>query len=252
MDRHLLGIFVLPCINKLVGVDSCDFKSTIQFGCGQMLKSRKSSWLFYGAILVNLGLLFSFKYQNLLGKLDVSMGLGLFDGGSWMVPLGLSFYTFQGISYLIESKRDTLVKASFGNYVSYMLFFPKIIAGPIDKPNDFLQQDLGSTITYERFQKGFQKILYGLFKKIFIAGNIHFLLNQIEALEHPTMLEWLLSNALYPIEIFAEFSGYTDIALGCGLLFGIKLTENFKNPLTASSLTQFWRRWHISLTSWLT
>lgn len=226
-------------------------------GIGQSSIRRKRT-LLISAIIINLGFLGIFKYFNILNKFTASFGNWFdFDPSGLFIqlflPLGISYYIFQAISYQIDIYRGKLLpEQHFGHFASYLIFFPKLTAGPIERPKGFLDQLKTPGITYDDFSDGFRLLLWGFFKKMFISGNIHFLIQPI--FDDPEIhggWPMILASCLYTIQIYADFSGYTDIALGSARLFGINLSQNFNRPLLSRSLTEFWRRWHITLSNWV-
>ena len=174
---------------------------------------------------------------------------------SIIVPLGISFFTFRTISYLldidkgkIEASKDWIV---FFNYVS---FFPSVLSGPIDKAKMFVPQlEKKREYNFNQSADGFRQILWGLFKKVVIADNCSILTNSIFEDYHSLPASSLLLGAfLYAIQIYADFSGYSDMAIGISKLLGFNITKNFDFPFFSQNIAEFWRKWHISLTSWLT
>lgn len=168
----------------------------------------------------------------------------------WMMPLGLSYYTFKLISYVLDIYWGKMTpETRFINFAAYVAFFPQIVAGPIARPNDFLVQlpPLRTSV-----YQGIPRIAWGLTKKLLIAENlapaVNYIFNRVTALHGAELLAGLY---LFPLQLYADFSGLTDIAIGIGLLFGIESPENFNRPFTASSISDYWRRWHMSLTTWL-
>ena len=172
-----------------------------------------------------------------------------------IVPLGISFFTFRTISYLLDVENERIEASTnaliFFNYVS---FFPSILSGPIDKARDFIPQlEKKRDFEYETAVDGLKQILWGLFKKLVIADNCAFIVNQVftrfEVM--PSSSLWL-GMLLYFIQVYADFSGYSDMAIGVSKLLGFHVSKNFDFPIFAQSIPEYWRKWHISLTSWLT
>ena len=168
-----------------------------------------------------------------------------------VMPLGISYYTFKLISYLLEVHRGSLpAERHFVSFAAYVAFFPQIVAGPIQRPGDFfaqLSRNPGPATN------ALPRIAWGFFKKLIVADNLAPIVNLIYA-HTPGFQGFPLWAAFYlfPLQLYADFSGLTDIAIGTGRLFGITGPENFNRPFTASSVSDFWRRWHMSLTNWLT
>jgi alginate O-acetyltransferase complex protein AlgI len=219
-------------------------------------KSRK---LFLALSLAsNLGILFYFKYYNFFLE-NVSWAFGLFGSSSPLpyleviLPIGLSFHTFQAMSYTIEVYRgNQSPERHLGIYALYVLFFPQLVAGPIERPQNLLHQ-LRSTVVFSRdnLRKGLLFMAWGFFKKAVIADRLAEVADRAFggwATESSAGM-WL-GVACYSIQIYCDFSGYSDIAIGAARTMGISLMENFRNPYLSFSLTEFWRRWHISLSTW--
>lgn len=218
--------------------------------------NSKQNTRFVIGIGVNIIILAFFKYfgffQSLINDINTISGNDRLL--AIILPVGLSFFIFTVISYLIEVKRGT-VKAErhIGIFASSLLFFPKIMQGPIEKPgNIFLQFRESKKFNYEGVVSGIKQILWGYFKKIVVADRLAIYVNAVYGnFESHSGTSLLLATILYAIQIYADFSGYTDIALGSAKVLGFSLTNNFKRPLFAGSIKDFWNRWHISLSVWL-
>lgn len=171
-----------------------------------------------------------------------------------LLPIGISFYTFQLVSYLVDVFRGAKAERHAGLFALYVTFFPKLIAGPIERAKDLLPQlHREHRFDYQQTVAGLQLILWGAFKKVVVADRIAPFVQQVY--DQPQAHDGVLmafSTWLYAFQIYFDFSGYTDIALGVAAIFGYKLTQNFNRPYFATSIQDFWKRWHISLTSWLT
>lgn len=202
------------------------------------------------ALVTSFGCLAIFKYANFFLS---TVGLTL--PFSILLPVGISFYTFQTLSYVIDVYRGTVeAEPNFMYYALFVSFFPQLVAGPIERPENLLPQlKAERKFSSECLQRGGWLLLQGYFKKILIADAIAPLADSVflspETARGP---EILLAAMLFGIQIYCDFSGYSDIARGSAKLLGINLMENFKNPYGAQSIRDFWRRWHISLTSWFT
>lgn len=220
---------------------------------------RKRSLVALGIVLLVLNLI-TFKYAAFLnesargvaGAIGIGYSLPVFEA---LLPLGISFYTFQLISYLVDVTRKT-VKAErhFGLFALYVMFFPKMVAGPIERAKSLLPQ-LHEIHGFDttRVVAGLQLALWGMFKKVVVADRIAPIVAQVY--DNPGTNDGVvtvLATWLYAFQIYCDFSGYTDIALGVALILGFKLSVNFNRPYAAVSIQDFWKRWHISLTSWLT
>lgn len=211
------------------------------------------------ALVVNLGILFVFKYFDFLdASLKQLLGFGgiTYTGHAlgWLVPIGVSFYVFQIVSYCIDVYRgNTLPEKHLGIFALYVSFFPKLLSGPIERAESFLPQLRENTHwDAERLTNGLKLICWGLFKKLVVADRLAAFVNVVYAnpASHagPALA---LAVLFYSFQIYCDFSGYTDIAIGLAQMFGLNLTDNFNRPYSATSVGDFWRRWHISLSSWL-
>jgi len=171
-----------------------------------------------------------------------------------VMPLGISFYTFQLIGYLVDVHRGDRAERHFGLFSLYVLFFPKVISGPIERSRNLLPQlyDL-PTFSYPLALAGLQLMLWGAFKKVVVADRIAPFVDRVYAAPHEFEgVATAFATWLYAFQLYFDFSGYTDMALGVAMILGIKLMQNFDRPYFAVSVQDFWKRWHISLTSWLT
>lgn len=205
------------------------------------------------SILFNLGLLGFFKYSNFfIDNLNNVFGLSIHTLNV-ALPIGISFYTFQIMSYVIDLYRKEIkVQKNILNLALYISFFPQLIAGPIVKYRDIEKQLKSRTITVEKFAYGIKRFIYGLGKKVILANNLALIADLIfdsGANTITTPYAWLGIIA-YSLQIFFDFSGYSDMAIGLGSMFGFTFMENFNLPYLSSSITEFWRRWHISLSTW--
>jgi len=234
----------------------------IDYSIGVLLSKQKNHFkrkiLLGISISSNLGLLAFFKYFNFFVENFVAsfsfFGMNL-DGPSLniILPVGISFYTFQTLSYTFdiykEKLKPTLDILSFAAFVS---FFPQLVAGPIERASNFLPQFFKKrTFNYLHAVDGLRQILWGLFKKIVIANNCAVLANKIFAnYNHLSGSSLLIGAVFFAFQIYGDFSGYSDIAIGSSRLFGLNLKENFKFPYFSRDIAEFWRRWHISLSSW--
>jgi alginate O-acetyltransferase complex protein AlgI len=218
--------------------------------------TRKRQGLLWSSVALNLVFLGFFKYFNFfvdsLNALTTPLGwqMGTLN---IILPLGISFYTFVTIGYVVDIYRDTSRPAkSLLDYAIFILFFPRLVAGPIMRAREFLPQlERGVEINFSNLTEGVQIFLRGLLKKMVVADNVSIMVNQIY--QSPSVLSsstvWLGIFA-YSVQILCDFSGYTDMAHGVAKILGFKLPRNFDLPYTAQSVTEFWKRWHISLSSW--
>lgn len=210
-------------------------------------------------IVVTLGILIFFKYANFLISSTISI-INLFPGNNvndfalkLILPVGISFYTFQTLSYVIDVYKDKIEpEKNFFYYALYVSFFPQLVAGPIERPENLLPQlKAQSPINIENIQIGLKYILTGYIKKIVIADMLAVFVNPIfNNLENTNGLLVVIGTALFAVQILCDFAGYSDIAIGVAKLFNIDLMKNFNNPYRATSIKDFWNRWHISLSTW--
>jgi len=237
-----------------------------------MAKTAKDSirkWLVTLSLCVNLGMLGYFKYTNFLiasiQNLVHEMGL-FFSITSWttieptasfsiFLPVGISFFTFQSLSYIIDVYRKRITPLDhWKDYLFYVSFFPQLVAGPIVRAIDFIPQiHKNPKVTKELFGEGLFLILCGLFKKAIISDYIS--LNFVDRIFDNPMLYTGFENLMgvygYTLQIYCDFAGYSDMAIGIALLLGFRFNINFDAPYKSASITEFWRRWHISLSTWL-
>lgn len=219
---------------------------------------RKKKLLLWGSIAANLGTLFFFKYFNFFNENIAYVAHVIHWNYPVMflqiaLPLGLSFHVFQSLSYVIEVYRGKYVpERNFGVYALYVMFFPQLVAGPIERPQHLLPQfKLEHNFDASNVRRGLERMLWGFFKKLVIADQISVIINPLFAntpSDGPTLI---LMAALFTYQLYCDFSGYSDIALGSAMVFGYDLTDNFNRPFASRSIADFWRRWHISLSNWL-
>jgi D-alanyl-lipoteichoic acid acyltransferase DltB (MBOAT superfamily) len=215
------------------------------------------AWLWL-SIVNNVGLLFVFKYHDaIVGALGDAFG---FDGGvpwdahGWLLPIGISFYTFQTLSYTLDVYEGRIKPcSSLLDYLLYVSFFPQLVAGPILRASQFLPQLLVvPTFCRERFFQGVMLICLGLIKKVVIADSLGVLVvDPVYASPSPSGLDVLQSTFLYAFQIYNDFSGYSDIAIGSACLLGYRVPINFDRPFSCNNPMDFWNRWHISLSHWV-
>lgn len=233
-----------------------DYYTGLKMDEGKRENTRKF-WLWL-SIGINLGFLGFFKYFNFFADnfAELIKGLG-FQVNIWtlkiILPVGISFYTFHGLSYVLDIYfRRIKAERSFVEYAVFVSFFPLLVAGPIERATHLLPQIKKSrTFSYERAVDGMRQILWGLFKKMVIADNCAVFANQIFSNSSTSSgSELILGAIFFTFQIYGDFSGYSDIALGTAKLFGINLLRNFAFPYFSRDMAEFWRRWHISLSSW--
>lgn len=213
--------------------------------------SKQANWAIGSSVVFSIGLLGFFKYADfLIGSLNdvVGTNFGLLD---IPLPIGISFYTFQILSYTIDVYRGKVaVQRNFVALATYIALFPQLIAGPIVRYSAIAKELTHRTHSTEMFVDGVHRFVIGLAKKVLIANNIGLLWEASVASSEPTvMLAWL-GIVAFAFQIFFDFSGYSDMAIGLGRMLGFKYAENFNYPYIAQSVTEFWRRWHISLGQW--
>jgi alginate O-acetyltransferase complex protein AlgI len=208
------------------------------------------------AVVVNLGLLIVFKYSNfLVHQLNPLLSIVRVPTLALPpvhLPLGISFFTFHALSYVIDISRRKVRAGTPLDFAFYMTFFPHAIAGPIVRYGDIAQQIRQRVVTSAGFAEGVRRFIIGLAKKVLVANSVAVTADAIFALPERELnfsLSWL-GIACYTLQIYFDFSGYSDMAIGLAKLFGIDFLENFNYPYVARSLTEFWRRWHISLSTW--
>lgn len=180
--------------------------------------------------------------------------LATFVTASPLLPLGISYYTFRLISYIVDVYWEKIpAERNFVDFATYVAFFPHIVAGPIQRAGDFLEQIRSPRVNPGMMTEGLRRMLIGCFKKAVIADNLGVLVAlAYPSLPSPTASSSLLAFYIFPVQLYADFSALTDIAIGCSMLFGIRSPENFASPFSGTSISQFWRGWHMTLTKWLT
>ena len=222
---------------------------------GMQEQENKRRRVFIGGIVFLVLFLVAFKYLNFIGE-NIAVLLGWF-GVDWkgaitsvFFPLGISFYTFQALGYLIDVYwEEEEPERSLPDFTLYMLFFMKFLSGPIERAFDMLPQlKIEKHFDYDTVTYGLKLMLLGLMKKVLIADRLAPHLDSIFAsVQDASGAQLLLTGLLYPIELYADFSGYTDMAIGGAMMFGYRLSPNFNRPFVAKTITDFWRRWHMSL-----
>ncbi|NOZ46698.1 MAG: MBOAT family protein [Chlorobi bacterium] len=225
-------------------------------GLGIAKKSKKRFYLILG-VTINLLILSIFKYAGFLIETS-NAALKIFTFSPLKVPkillpIGISFYTFQAISYLIDVYReDTLVQKKFINIGLFISLFPQLIAGPIVRYHDIAEQIIHRKSTINKFSEGVIRFVLGLGKKVLIANNMAIIADHVFSLSNDrlTISSAWIGIIAYSFQIYYDFSGYSDMAIGLGKMFGFDILENFNFPYIAKSIREFWRRWHISLSNW--
>lgn len=235
-------------VNYLIGLQIANSNSLRQ-------QARSRRWLTLG-VVGNLATLAYFKYAN-FGADTVNAVMTSIGSDPWLVtnvilPIGISFYIFQAISYLIDVQReDTPPTRSFIQFAAFISLFPQLIAGPVLRYKDVADQFESRSHTPDKFQEGCRRFVIGFFKKVVIADALAPLVDAGFSAEDPTTADAWLATLAYTAQLYFDFSGYADMAIGLGLMMGFRFVENFNQPYISQSITEFWRRWHISLSNWL-
>ena len=247
VPKYILILFAVILIDYFMGL-AIARESNLQ---------RKKAFLLI-SIVANIGILFVFKYFNFFNANFTALAEMI--GWNYpikhlalILPIGLSFHTFQSLSYIIEVYRGNYpAERRLGIYGLYVLFFPQLVAGPIERPQHILPQlHIEQRFDFTRVASGLRLMLWGLFKKIVIADNLAVVVSQVY--DYPSQFagaHFIVATVAFSIQLFCDFSGYSDIAIGSARVLGIRLMQNFNRPYSAPSITEFWKRWHISLTSW--
>lgn len=235
-------------IEKIKRADGIDVKK----------KNSRKKWVVIGSVVINLGILFYFKYINftlsLLSKafsvIHVQWNISSFD---IILPVGISFYTFQALSYTIDVYRDEIyAEKNFFRYALFVSFFPQLVAGPIERSKNLLKQlAVPARFDFEKAREGFLLMIWGYFLKVVLADRVAIFVGTVYG-EYQTYTGWyiVIATMLFAIQVYCDFAGYSTIAMGAAKILGIELMENFNAPYLSASVAEFWRHWHISLTSW--
>lgn len=210
------------------------------------------------SVAVNLGLLFFYKYLNFIN--DIAHSVLSFTSATYnmphldiLLPVGISFYTLQAISYSADVYLEKQQAEKHpGIFALYLAFFPKLISGPIERASNLIPQlKAKHFMDKDKMISGVRLMLFGFFKKMVIADRLALYVDMVYGHPHDfTGLSLILATLFFTLQIYCDFSAYTDIAIGCGRIMGMELTQNFNFPYFAGSISDFWRRWHITLTSW--
>jgi alginate O-acetyltransferase complex protein AlgI len=228
----------------------------INYTGGLFLKrfnERNAHFLFAICIIFNVSLLFCLKYLNFtISNFNFITGQNLVLMNI-IQPIGISFYTFKGISYLADIYNDKIrAEKNLLNFALYMSIFPEVMEGPIDRYGDISKQFSNASITVDGFVKGIERFSIGLTKKVLLSDTMGVLADSVYSIgysQNGSATAWVGAIA-YMLQIYFDFSGYTDMAIGIGNMMGYHFTENFDYPYTAVGITDFWRKWHMSLTKW--
>ncbi len=228
----------------------------INFLLSFIINKLKNKVILTVAIVVNIGLLFYYKYFNFF----LSNAYNLFDkdftARKIILPLGISFFTFQQIMYIVNVYKDEIKKVDIWDYLLYILYFPKLLMGPLVEPNELISQfnnEKIKSVNWDNISYGIKIFSFGLFKKVVLADTFAIAVswgyNNIAA---TTAMDWFLVVLFYTFEIYFDFSGYSDMAVGVSKMMNITLPINFDSPYMAISIRDFWKRWHMSLTNFFT
>lgn len=221
-------------------------------------KRRHPKGILVLSCLINLSILFVFKYYNFafdginywLGKVGWQMPV---PASNLLLPVGISFYTFQALSYTIDVYRgDISAERNFFKYALFVSFFPQLVAGPIERSKNLLHQiNEPHSFSYENMRSGLTTMLWGYFLKLVIADRVSIVVDAIYGnLTQYSGVYFIIASLLFTVQIYCDFAGYSTIAVGAAKVLGFDLMENFNSPYFAESIKDFWRRWHISLSSW--
>ena len=238
------------------------FTTAVTYASGRLLAAAKNTTrrklIVAASFILNLGVLFYFKYINMaadilvrvLGKLHIYLTIPSFDV---VLPVGISFFTFQALSYTVDVYRGEIyAEKNIFRYALYVSFFPQLVAGPIERSKNLLKQlAVPKPFEFERAREGIFLMLWGYFLKLVLADRIAIVVDTVY--NHYTEYQgwyFIVATVLFAFQIYCDFAGYSTIAIGAAKILGVNLMENFDAPYTAQSVAEFWRRWHISLTSW--
>ena len=229
------------------------FSCFLNFYAGNLIIKypKKKKILLITNLVINFGLLFYFKYfnffiTNINNLLNTDLPLLHI-----IMPIGISFFTFQATSYVIDIYKGEIKPAkNVFDFATYLTLFPQLIAGPIVRYETVAEEMENRKTSIPLVASGLKRFIIGLGKKVLIANLLGAFATSLDTLSSPTILSFWLKALAYTFQIYYDFSGYSDMAIGLGLVFGFHFLENFNYPLTAKSITDFWRRWHISLSTW--
>ena len=223
-------------------------------GCG-IRTAPARRWLTLG-VAGDLAALGYFKYANFgvatFNEIFTAAGMEPFTWTTIILPIGISFYVFQAISYIVDLYRgDAEPTRDFVSFAAFIALFPQLIAGPVLRYKDLADQFASRTHSVDKFSEGAMRFMQGFIKKVFIADSIAPMVSAGFALQDPSTADAWITALAYTAQLYFDFSGYSDMAIGLGLMMGFRFMENFNQPYVSQSITEFWRRWHISLSSWL-
>ena len=251
-DWRFLGLLVGMSLFAWICGKMCS-KSAEWFRGGQNVLFASKIWLIAN-IVVDVGTLAVFKYYNFfVGSFAELFGLqNSIHSLKIVLPLGISFFTFQAIAYVVDVYKHKIEPTNFVDCLLYIGFFPKLLSGPIERPTHLIPQIQNPRVfEYDLAADGMRQILWGLFKKIVVADTCAIYVNRVwETYDTQTGSTLMLAAILYTIQIYGDFSGYSDMAVGTAKLFGFRFRDNFLFPYFSRNMNEFWRRWHISLNTW--
>lgn len=220
-------------------------------------KGAAAKWILASALVVNLGILGIFKYYNFFMDQAVvllnAIGFQAHPTSLQIIlPVGISFYTFQALSYVIDVYRNDLKPTrNVVAFLAFVSFFPQLVAGPIERATNLLPQfQRPRYFNYLMAVEGCRQMLWGFVKKLLVADNCAYAANALLGNDNPSSISLWAGMLCFTFQIYGDFSGYSDIAIGCSKLFGVRLMRNFNMPYFSRDIAEFWRRWHISLTTW--
>ena len=247
-------------IPLLLGATGIFYAMGIFIGKYNETKEKLASTLTTLGTVLGIAILFYFKYLNFFiesfGELFNAIGFKVHPNTFHiLMPLGISFFTFKLICYLIEIHRCHIEPCrSFVEFATYISFFPTILSGPIDRPKPFLiQLKKERTFDYDLALTGLKRIFFGMFMKMCVADRLAIYVDAVfNNVSQHNGTSLTFASLLYPVQIYADFCGYSEMAIGVGCLLGLKVIENFKRPFFSQNIAEYWRKWHISLTGWLT
>lgn len=237
------------------------FTIVVDYYAGILIEShsgKKRKYFLILSLIANIGVLAVFKYYNFLNDILTDMLFGVKISNpipylSIILPIGLSFHTFQAMSYTIEVYRGRQkAERNFGIYALYVMFYPQLVAGPIERPQNLLHQFYEKhTFDYNRFTDGLRLMGWGLFKKVVVADRLAILVNNVYGSpQEYNGINFIIATIFFAFQIYCDFSGYSDMAIGAARIMGFNLMRNFNLPYFSKSIHEFWKRWHISLSTW--
>ena len=256
----LTGSIIFCAFYSLKGLGILSGLIVVNYFSGILIeKSSRKELILFLSCLVNLGALFLFKYYNFfnleltsfLHSIHIDNPLPVVN---FLIPVGLSYFTLQAIGYNVDIQRELEApEKNFLVFVTYFLYFPKLIQGPVDRPRNLLPQlHHEQKFDYNRVVGGLKLIAWGLIKKLVIADRLSIFVSQVyDHTGNYSGIVLLLAGLFYMVQLYADFSGYMDMALGISSILGFEIMQNFNRPFAATSVTDFWKRWHISLSTWL-